>query len=904
MNNKICQQGRKVHSRGSVGWVATALIAVLALFSVATSAQAAWYDSNWQYRKMLTIDYTKVGATLNYFPVLVSLSSDTDLAADALDNGDDILFTNSDGTKLDHEIEYFNGTTGELVAWVKIPSLSNTADTDIYMYYGYGSATNQENAEGVWDDGGSDYYEGVWHLQESSGSGSYLLNSKQDAYNGNPGGSDPLANGKIAGGREGGNIDMDNGDDLLGGDTAFTLSFWGYPNYASDSEWQSAGEEWFFTSDSVWGFRIKRDSGYPAGTGWIQADVRFTSGPNYFGDTGNLLRAQWNYIVLTYDGAALQMYINGEMVKETTGYTGQALNSNNQYPYFELGDSGSSNSIDEFRYSRSGRSPEWISTEYNNQDNPGPGAGAFFKSLESEETSYLLEQEGFRFRDDDGSETGATWLADQDTNILRDKNLNTRLRVIVDATDDPISNQYQLEYKKSTDSQWLKVQAAGAGGWTFPQVTSITPSIFNTDTTNHNVAMPATVAAGDLLLVLFTNDGSATVTTPGGWTALFSQVEANSRVRASAYAMIAAGTEGGTTVNFQTSAVEQAAAQVYRILAADWYGSSVNDGVAVGAGSQATSQYPDPPAVTPAWGADNTLWIAYIGYSSTATVTSYSTNYGNGTWTQSSTGGKASAEVAGNTIAIRPSAGGGAIALAASANISDSGANTTYQLAVPSGKTTGDFYAGRIQDDENPADAVDITADYYTELEWCLIATDEAQYGDVYQFRVTASGVPLETYSVTPQWGIYDPDAPPAAPVATAATNVQATSFSANWNASLGATGYRLDVATDSGFTAFVTGYNDLDVGNVLTYSVSSKGEGVQRERHQWGLEHHQLDDCSSCARRDRRHQRPGDQLFGQLEHLVRGDRVSAGCRHRQRLHCVCDRIQRPGRGQRPDVLG
>jgi hypothetical protein len=62
----------------------------------------------------------------------------------------------------------------------------------------------------------------------------------------------------------------------------------------------------------------------------------------------------------------------------------------------------------------------------------------------------------------------------------------------------------------------------------------------------------------------------------------------------------------------------------------------------------------------------------------------------------------------------------------------------------------------------------------------------------------------------------------PAAPVATAATSVQSASFSANWNTSTGATGYRLDVATDSGFTSFVSGYNNLDVGNVLTYSVNT----------------------------------------------------------------------------------
>ena len=63
---------------------------------------------------------------------------------------------------------------------------------------------------------------------------------------------------------------------------------------------------------------------------------------------------------------------------------------------------------------------------------------------------------------------------------------------------------------------------------------------------------------------------------------------------------------------------------------------------------------------------------------------------------------------------------------------------------------------------------------------------------------------------------------PPPAPVATAATNVQAISFSANWNASSGADGYVLDVATDSGFTSFVSGYEDLDVGRRLDVSVAN----------------------------------------------------------------------------------
>ncbi len=67
-------------------------------------------------------------------------------------------------------------------------------------------------------------------------------------------------------------------------------------------------------------------------------------------------------------------------------------------------------------------------------------------------------------------------------------------------------------------------------------------------------------------------------------------------------------------------------------------------------------------------------------------------------------------------------------------------------------------------------------------------------------------------------------DAPlaPDPPVATAATTDGTLTFFANWNASTGATGYYLDVATDAGFTTFLPGYNDLDVGNVITYSVTA----------------------------------------------------------------------------------
>jgi hypothetical protein len=62
---------------------------------------------------------------------------------------------------------------------------------------------------------------------------------------------------------------------------------------------------------------------------------------------------------------------------------------------------------------------------------------------------------------------------------------------------------------------------------------------------------------------------------------------------------------------------------------------------------------------------------------------------------------------------------------------------------------------------------------------------------------------------------------PPATPTANAGTSVMDTSFTANWTSASGATGYRLDVSTDMAFGSFVSGYNNLDVGNELSRGVS-----------------------------------------------------------------------------------
>lgn len=129
-----------------------------------TEAAAAWYES-WPYRRKITIKESMIpGSTaLTNFPVMITIT-DSQMSRHIQQNGNDILFTLGDGaTKLAHEIESYNPATGALVAWVRIPSLSATADTTLYMYYGNRAATNQQNATAVWDSN----YQTVYHMGQT-----------------------------------------------------------------------------------------------------------------------------------------------------------------------------------------------------------------------------------------------------------------------------------------------------------------------------------------------------------------------------------------------------------------------------------------------------------------------------------------------------------------------------------------------------------------------------------------------------------------------------------------------------------------------------------------------------------------------------------------------------------------
>jgi len=334
--------------------------------SFETSSNCVWENPSWLDRKLITIDYTKVSDDLSNFPVLISIV-DSDLQANVQADGDDIFFTSDDKiTKLNHEIEEYDNSDGTLVAWVNIPSLSSSVDTEIYMYFGNSLASNQENAQNVWDD---DYIM-IQHLNETSGT---HIDSTQYGNSGTiRGNTDQTVSGIISGADEfdGSNsgIDISSSSSL---DTLdhMTTEAWFFADNISSNEViatffrDTNDRTYLWYDDPGAGFRVWEDIN---NSNDFEATTSFTP-----------TNEVWYHIAWTIDGTDWKIYING--VEQ--GSTSDSLTM------FDLGDgfttvigerwNGSQGDrtwngvLDEVRISDIARSPDWLLTQYNNQFSPG-----------------------------------------------------------------------------------------------------------------------------------------------------------------------------------------------------------------------------------------------------------------------------------------------------------------------------------------------------------------------------------------------------------------------------------------------------------------------------------------------------------------------------------------------------
>jgi len=303
--------------------------------------------SEYNYRKEITIDHNLVYEVLTDFPLLVNFGSDNDLAIKAQNDGDDIFFEDFYGTKLNHEIEYFDGATGELVAWVRLPRLDSDTDTVLYMYYGNDSASNQENVEGTWDSN----FMAVHHLEETSGT---VYDSTSGNYDGTIHGN---PNQNVIG-RIGGADSFDGIDDhitlpsVFSTENQFTMEAWINPQIGARyfiSQWSNNNGAFlqYFPLDL------------------IQCYINGGSDGIY-----NTPLDDWYYVVLTFDGSTATFYKNAaisiSMTSDIPDWPSESM---------FIGDRSEGGRefhgiIDEVRFSNIARSAGWVETCYNNQNDP------------------------------------------------------------------------------------------------------------------------------------------------------------------------------------------------------------------------------------------------------------------------------------------------------------------------------------------------------------------------------------------------------------------------------------------------------------------------------------------------------------------------------------------------------
>lgn len=148
-------------------------------------------------RRRLTLATQPTTADLEDFPSPIIVVDDTELAEHAQPDGRDIVFTDADGmTPLHHEIETYDGGSGTLVAWVRLPLVRAASETTIYLYYGRADATALEPGTLTWSNA---IYAGVWHLGESPSSAPPQMKDSTDSAVDGVAEDDPLSVPGVAG---------------------------------------------------------------------------------------------------------------------------------------------------------------------------------------------------------------------------------------------------------------------------------------------------------------------------------------------------------------------------------------------------------------------------------------------------------------------------------------------------------------------------------------------------------------------------------------------------------------------------------------------------------------------------------------------------------------------------------
>jgi hypothetical protein len=354
-----------------------------------------WWNESWQYRRTITIKKENIPKNLKNFTILLNIPKDKDFRDHCQSDGKDIVFTDTEKNKLYHEIEKFNETNGNLVAWIKF-DLIKDIDNVFYMYYGNQFCDNQENKTMVWDE----KYVLVDHLSEKVGT---IFDSTLYENNGLYSGDLQDSIGKIDG-----SVSFDGLDDKIETDDNNSLDL---TNKISLMAWVK-----YSKNDNLSTLINKEDSYslFINSSGNIIFKVKIQGSDVKVPFNVTLKENLWSYLVLTYQNDSkheIKLYVDGELKEINNSYQGLITTSDKDLLFGNDFDGNDclNGSLDEIRVLKEVIDAEWIKTGYLSMNNSD-----VFIDLGSEESLNNIYQVSNMI----GNETHPSVAVDEDGNIF------------------------------------------------------------------------------------------------------------------------------------------------------------------------------------------------------------------------------------------------------------------------------------------------------------------------------------------------------------------------------------------------------------------------------------------------------------------------------------------------------
>lgn len=354
--------------------------------SFGSSSSANSSLSTWGRKCELVIQSSQVTADLTDFSVLLTEATfpfemfDADGSYPALNGGGDIRFTSDSAgsNRLACQIVTFstdnNPANGEGEIWVKVPSISGSSNTSIWVWYNKGGQSQPAEdetygSESVWDGN----YVLIQHMnKDPSGSAPQMIDATSLDNDGTSNGS--MTSFDLIDAKIGKGLDFDGSNDYISVPNASSLQFTSALMIAG---WIKA-DTWPTGDEVAILFRKGGDSpnNYQLSVQGSRATILLDdSDQNGFQGNTILNSGQWYHIAGVWNGSDARIYVNGTLDKSPPDSKSGTLGTDTRAAYIGGRLPGSfhdyfNGKIDEVHVSNSSRSADWITAEYNNQNNP------------------------------------------------------------------------------------------------------------------------------------------------------------------------------------------------------------------------------------------------------------------------------------------------------------------------------------------------------------------------------------------------------------------------------------------------------------------------------------------------------------------------------------------------------